>query len=422
MIDKTAKVVLRTLVTIGNLPLLVVPFVFFLADRFADEGGAQVFGLVMLVLGVGNVAIVWRWRAQPGNPFDITYRFYRGFLWTLNLLVFLLLGFVAGGNLKLLWLALPCGLGLLGLVFTRRAYADGGIQTTEQVAAVAPVLSDDDYYAQRKAEMDQLQQETVRILIDKYGFQPEFVQRGLSITPLDNRAARVGQGERLTAEVAAERVFNLFYHSREANNPEVFARHVETGEPLPPDFNHRDWRDVYLGRGSDQKIISLMAIIFGAGLIYGIFADSFFPSAVWFQASVLPTLMLMCMLGINFRKRWLQGRVRAQPGRRAPRKLDMLWAVPFGFVLLWFTLYAGMGSIGNAAIGQPVRTEYAYKKAGNGKPCLRITNAEAFSFAQFCVSRSNFQTLPEEGTLGFTARRAWFGTSLSEYHMPFSGR
>lgn len=432
MTERILKITLRTLVTLGNLPLLLLAALAFGSERsvqhIVESLWAQYVLLSIAAMAAGNMIVCWRWRATADVPFSILYKLFRGFLWVVNLAVLLLIGVGIGstGDLRISLLLLPSASAVLALVLTGRQKPEHAppnekpLNAKAELAKHASVAQSDiqTYYAAHYAEIHALRAEYERVLVDKYGFQPDFV-RDLRGADAEAKAATEWHIAGKTAEQAADELFNLFYHSPEANNPKIFARHVETGEPLPPDFNHNDWRDKFLGRSSDQKVMSAVMLVLGAAFSYGFYADVFLPSREWFFMSLAVTCVLTLLLGINLFSRWTSGRIRAQPGRRQPTKWDALWVLPLAALLLWFMVYLGAGSVGNAFAGEPMRQSFAYQKTAT-RHCLRITETAAFTFAKLCLKEQDDRSLPQTGFIDASGRRSWFGVSLDSYHMPFN--
>ncbi|HRI75835.1 MAG TPA: hypothetical protein PLX33_02490 [Alphaproteobacteria bacterium] len=438
--DRLFKIILRTVVTFCNLPLLALSLAGFMSEKAGYSPGLSSVFILLAIMAAGNIVVVWRWRAAAAGPFGVAYKLLRGFLWMVNIVALLVAGVGSSKNPVALYLLLPSGFALLAMMLGGRKNTaeESSVETLQPAAAsvqdAAPVsaaaekpkgnpFAEPDipaYYAAHRTAVDAMQREFTGLLIDKYGLQPDFVRE-----TFPTRADGVPPAVRWhidgkTAAQAADEFFNLLYHSPEANNPKIFARHVETGEPLPPDYNHRDWRDKFLGRGADQKVMSVVMLAMGAAFFYGFYGDVFLPSREWFLMSIAIAVLLTVMLGVNLLNRWASGRMRPQPGQRQLKKRDALWLLPLCAVLLWFMVYTGAGSVGNALAGQPMRQGLAYKKAGSGD-CLRITETEAFTFAKFCLKASDFDALPQTGFIDISGRRSWFGRSLDAYHMPFSG-
>lgn len=418
------KTLLRFGVTLLNLPLLLLAAAFF-TDRF--EGKEHLIGVALGGLAILNIVIAWRGRPSAQEPFSHAYVLCRGIGWFFNLFLLLVIGVMTGmaGYMQALWAAAPVAAGLVALVLTRQpiaAPAKPDLSADAPASVIAPV-SLAEYYARHKTAVDKTQADFDALLIDQYGFQPDYVRlhpaRSAENAEIPAAAAWHRDGKDIAKE--ADAYFNVFYFSPDANNPAVFARHVETGEPLSPDFDYNDWRDKFLGRSADIKIFTLTLLFLGAAAVYGFYLDAYLPSPAWRDTSVAIALVLCVMLGINIEKRRRMGRFRQQPGKRVLKKRDMIWAVPFGAVLVWGAVYIGIGSVGNYMLGTPAQKELAYKKSSR-KACLQIEAGEALAFARYCLPRNAYNALPTQGILMFSGHASWFGMSADQHHAPFGAR
>lgn len=438
--DRLLKISLRTAVTLCNLPLLALSLAGFMGEKAGYTPWLSSVFLLLVIMAAGNIVVVWRWRETAVRPFGAAYKLLRGFLWVVNIVALLVAGLGSSKNPVALYLLLPSGFALLAMMLSGRKGTAKESSVDNLPPAAAPVqdagpaaaaaekpegnpFAEPDitaYYAANRAAVDAMQREFTGLLVDKYGLQPDFVRETFPPRVDGVPPAVRWHIDGKAAAQAADEFFNLLYHSPEANNPKIFAHHVETGEPLPPDYNHRHWRDKFLGRGADQKVMSVVMLVMGAAFFYGFYGDVFLPSREWFFMSIAVAVFLTAMLGINLFNRWASGRMRPQPGQRQPKKRDALWLLPLCGLLLWFMVYTGAGSVGSALAGQPMRQSLAYKKASSGD-CLRMTETEAFTFAKFCLKASDFDVLPQTGFIDISGRRSWFGLSLDAYHMPFSG-
>lgn len=407
-------------VTLSNL--IVFGFSFALATGTPPFEGALVF-IIQLVfpwvfglLSLINIIVVWRWRSSPSRPFSALMRGLRLSAWVLNISMTVIIAIVAlvAGKPAALAVGAPWILALVALQWTREGWFEAA-QIPAATRTAADVIDDAAYYLAHKVEIDSLRDAMKEALVDRHGFQPVYLEK--IFTRDGQRLAIAAHRSGESAQSAARAFFSHIYNSPEANNPEIFARHVETGEALPPDYDYQNWRERFLGRSGPQHVISLVTIVFGLAFFYGFYWDTFLPSPDWRDASFVIALSLSLLLGARWLRMWKDGRIAVPPkGRRKYRKWDVLWMVPGACGLIWIMIYVGVGSVMTAGAGVPVQMEFAYKKV-SGKPCVHIKETGAFNLARKCLKPEDYRALGQSGRMVFEGRQSWFGVSIETYRI-----
>lgn len=399
-----------------NLCLLAICLLV-ISNKGVGEGRAFANGVLSffaLLTGL-NLFILWHWHRSAVLPMPQWVRLLRAAAWGGNILYILVVCVLSlfSGMFYGLIALIPAVLGVMALRVTLRASLVPAPAPKPQAPQIVPQAEHPAYYARHKEEIDRLQSDVCRLLTDKYGMQPEFVRRafhtygeGLPLAVAVHMAGR-------TAEAQAEELFSQLYHSPQANNPVIFARHVDTGEPLAPDHDFLDWRERLLGRTSAAKAMSLLILPVLVGWFFVFYFQTYLPSRAWRDVSLGISLVLAVLCCVRFYQRHAQGKVHAQPGKRKGRKEDIVWLAPFAYGFIWLFIYIGVGGVAASVWKTPVQVEYAYKKK-SGTTCLFIEETEAYAMAQKCLRCDVYNRLPNKGRLRFSGYRSWFGEILTE--------
>lgn len=467
MTKDALKLTLRTAATLVNVPLLLLGSYGMLSDRNAGEPFLQVLFAMLAVVAFLNLLVPWRWRASVERPFGIPYRLCRALGWAVNLLLFVVAVFAAigMGDIRPLFLAVPCGLALLALLLTRSRgsavketpvgeyrhspsdmHPDAAqrMPMPEKGSVGEPVWTENQpapkkaavpeanplgapdiatHYAMHGAEVDALQAEFAVLLVDKYGLRSDFVDETFSLHAADAPPAVQWHMDGKTAAQAADEFFGKLYYSPEANNPQIFGRHVETGEPLPPDYPYDSWIERNLGRTLGQKMAGGVALVF-MWTAWQAAAGDFIVSREWFMPALALGIAVGMPGGFWLYRRWQRGysRFKAEKGT-AP------WIVLISSFACAFCIYFGAGSVVHPFFADTERGNYAYRKdkysrqgVNIGTKCLLVRmepDVLRGRESRVCIKPSDYEQMDETGFIDLIISRSWFGLGVEKYALPF---
>lgn len=277
-----------------------------------------------------------------------------------------------------------------------------------------------DYYAEHKVEIDALDKACCRLLIDLHFVRDEIVGEGMmQIKDLPHVPyAAISHLRGDTAEIMAIDVAEVLRHSYGDNNPQIFTKHMDTGEVLPPDYEYDSWRHDFLGHSHTQKIISLVILLLVGCSVYGFFHRAYLMSESWGFTSIGISLGLAILFCRHRLECAAVSDLRTRREQLNLKKLDMIWFFPVVVGFCWLMMADGVGTVLTQAFGQPYEAAYYYEKS-HGKMCLTIY-ADFWSIDEFCLNEAEFARLPSEGRAVFAGKKAWFGESL-EYMQPDVG-
>lgn len=413
------------------LSLMALLVVFGLSGE-APVMGWPSFVLPMIFWGVLlSLIVIWRGRPTVTRPFGRVMRGLRGIVWVFHFLCCTAaLAYSFGTNsfvhqVLVVMLAIPSALTLLFLYKTAKPKVD----PTAAAAAASTGVTDDSveslqafyqtYTTQHRAAIDAFAQQFRALLVEKYGFREDFVRaESYTIAVLPGVSAfAVWHHKGKTPEETAKQIFNDMCFSPDVNNPAIFARHVDTGEDLPPDYDYKDWQHRYLGRTPVQKASFFIMLPVTLAFFYALVFLTYLPSDVWYYTALGMSIALVIAFGISIYNRWKSGRLLTQPGKRKLKAYDLLWMPPFAVLLIWFTLAAGVGGVMTEMAGTSHTAVYVYKKT-SGKACLDV-GKRVVALSEFCLHREAHNTLPKEGQARFSGKQSWFGVTLSEMEPVF---
>lgn len=396
------------------LSLMAVLMVFALSGKPPVIGWPS-FALPGILWGaLLTIIVVWRGQTTAVRPFSRVMRVMRGFVWVFHCICFttVVVYLVLTKKIILLVLAVPSVLVFLFLSKTAKPKEDPTAVTATDNSVESLTAFYQNYTTQHQAEMDAFARQFRTLLVEKYGFREEFVQAEsytAEVLP-DVSAFAVWHHKGKTPEEMAKQIFNDMCFSRDANNPAIFARHVDTGEELPADYDYTHWQNRYLGRTPQQKIAVLIMLPIALAFFYALVFITYLPSDIWYYTSLGMSIALTVAIGVSVYNRWKAGRLLTQPGKRKLKVYDLIWMPPFAVFTIWFTLVNGVGGVITEFAGTPHTAVYTYKKTSS-KPCLHI--GEGFSaLNKFCLRREAHNTLPKESRASFSGRETWFGVSL----------
>jgi|GEM_PF-3012348 len=436
MTERILKITLRTLVTLGNLPLLLLSLFAMRSERSTpgviESVWTQNICILVAVVAAGNIIVCLRWRATPEVPFSILYTLFRGFLWTVNLAVLLLIGIAIGsrGDLRMFLLLLPSASALLTLVLTARQKPEQAATDEKppnaktEVAKHSPFAQPDvrTYYAAHYAEVDALRADYERILVDKYGLQPDFVREVSAADKKEVPPAALWHLSGKTAEQAADEFYAKLYQSSDANNPKIFTRHVDTGEALPSDYPYNSWAERNLGKTLTERLLALTWIVFLYAALTAVSGD-FLVSRAWF----VPAFALGVASGLPCGL-WLYSKWRRGHGRFKPDRGSVPWLVMVSCFSWFFCIYVGGGYMLHDFFAHPERGAYEYREDKYppryrfGQKCLRVkmeTDKRYSREARMCIKASDAAQLDETGVIDLVISRSWFGVGIDKYALPF---
>lgn len=402
------------------LSLMALLVVFGLSDEPPVIGWPS-FVLPMIYWGgLLSLIVIWRGRPTVARPFGRVMRGLRGLAWVFHFLCCTAaLAYSFGPNVfvyqvLVVMLAIPSALTLLFLYKTAKPKEDPAAAATATTDNSVESLTAfyQTYTAQHQAEIDAFDQQFRSLLIEKYGFREDFVQaESYTTAVLPNVSAfAIWHHKGKTPEEAAKQIFNDMCFSPDVNNPAIFARHVDTGEDLPPDYDYKDWQHRYLGRTPMQKASFFIMTPIALAFFYALIFLTYLPSDVWYYTALGMSIALVIALGISVYNRWKAGRLLTQPGKRKLKAYDLIWMPPFAVFMIWFTLAGGVGGVMTEMTGAPHAAVYIYKKS-SGKPCLHVGD-RAISLSKFCLRREAHNTLPKDGLARFSGKQSWFGVTL----------
>lgn len=356
-------------------------------------------------------------------PYDATdslsgqlIRFARRAAWIVNGLWIVLLGVAALATQHfLVMVAAVPSLAVFAymLISARRAEASAASSVSAPIAAAQPPKTPEEFmaYLQRhRAEVAGFEQDFRRLLVEKYGFREDYVRKQnfeALLRPYISLNTR-GDLYDVTPALLADQFFDDMFFSPDANNPEIFARNVDTDEPLPPDYDHTDLWHRALGRTMEQKISTITVVFLGAPAYYALMHSAYLPSAAWFYVSQVLAAALFFICAANMYGRWKKGRLR---DKRKLRWYHLIWMSPCAAVFLWAFVYFGAGYTAHLLVDKPIKAFYAYERSSS-QPCLNILRTEAFQMAHFCLARDEINRLPMKAAANFSGKRSWFGTTL----------
>lgn len=443
--DRLFKIILRTVVTFCNLPLLALSLAGFMSEKAGYSPGLSSVFILLAIMAAGNIVVVWRWRAAAAGPFGIAYKLLRGFLWMVNIVALLVAGVGSSKNPVALYLLLPSGFALLAMMLGGRKNTaeESSVETLQPAAAsvqdAVPVsaaaekpkgnpFAEPDipaYYAAHRTVVDAMQREFTGLLIDKYGLQPDFVRE-----TFPTRADGVPPAVRWhidgkAAAQAADEFYAKLYQSPEANNPKIFTRHVETGEPLPPDYPYDSWVERNLGTTLTQRVLAVVSLVFLYATTAAAQGD-FIVSKVWFAPAFALGIAAGVPCGLWLYRRWRRGHGKFKPdGRAAP------WLVLMVCLFWGFCIYVGGGYMAHGFFADTERGNYAYRKDdfrprySYGVKCLRV-NLEPDKArgreSRMCIKTSDITQMDETGYIDLVISRSWFGIGIEKYALPFGVR
>jgi len=312
----------------------------------------------------------------------------------------------ATGRAVFLLAAVPSGLVLLALALKARP------GMLAQWGGRQPAVDWHAYYMQHKGDIDAMMQAFRRVLVEKHGMREDYVatlDMRNAIAP-DVPVAAAWHFDGHTPEEMAGKLIDTYYFSRDANNPVIFAKHMDTGEDLPPDYDYDHWAHRNFGRTAGQKFATAAMLLVLGGCLYGLFFATFLPAAQWHYLALGISVALSAALCARLFAQLAQGRLRTQPGKRKLKKWDLVWLAPFAVFFCWLSIGTGIGLPATQVFGAPHEAVYEYRK-NSSKPCLSI-QAEVFSLSRFCLARDAYNRLSPKGAATFKGKKSWFGESL----------
>ncbi len=383
----------------------------------ALQGYAPVIVFAAMAALLVTFVAIWRSPGRQDRPFGKVLRVFRGMTWAVHFVwvVFVFVAFILQKQPWILLCAFPSVLVFTILSQKPKPSPAAANDDSGHVQTVAKALLEQNlraYYEMHQSEIDVMEKEFRRLMIEKYSMHESYVQEELfkaaALSGVSPATAWHQKGE--TVEAVADKFINALYFSRDANNPAIFAKHMDTGEDLPPDYDYSHWSHRLLGRSAGQKLTTFIGIILICCFFYGLIFSTFLPSKTWSYLSLGIALALAIVLSLQIFLRWKTGRLRTQPGKRRLRKLDMIWLPLFLVFMLWFVFSSGIGATLTDSFGAPHQAVYHYKKKA-GKPCL-LLKTDFIAFNKFCLDRAAFDALPREGSATFKGKKSWFGASL----------
>lgn len=404
-------------ITAVALNILLAIAVLLALAMVLPSGGQSIAAIIAVLLAVWLTFAAIYTRPDASGMYGMWQRIVRAAAWLLHVPIFLLSLCLAifGSSLWPLLLALaPVTVFLILLRSRVPRDADKKKKwkatSPEDAAMLAAQLRA--HYMLYKAEIDAMMQEFKRLLVEKHGMREDYVAK-LEIESSAAPDIPVATGWHMDGqapEEMADKLIDAYYFSRDANNPAIFERHMDTGEALSPDYDYDHWAHRNFGRSAGQKFATVVMLLVLGSCMYGIFFATFLPSAPWYYLSLGMSVALSAALCIRLYTQLAQGRLRTQPGKRKLKKADFLWLAPFGVFFFWFSINTGIGLPVTQAIGAPYEAVYAYKKKSS-KPCLTI-QSDILSLSRFCLSRDAYNALPKSGVATFKGKKSWFGESL----------
>ena len=379
-----------------------------------SENSLPVF-LVIYVMGAFLTLIaVWRSPAQQDKPFGRTMRVVRATTWGFHIvlmtaaLVFTILGERPWFLVGILPSLIVCAVLLQKptLLYPKKWFDDGDDEET----ALRKLA---DYYARHKDDVDFLDKECARLLIEVHFVRAEIAAvgaaqvKGLQNIPYAVIAHLRGETAKTMAIDIAEVLRGVYGE----NNPEVFTKHMHTGEDLTPDSSYDTWYYHLLGHTRTQRLISLMILFFVGCTFYAGSQGAYLMSEEWGFTSI----GISCGLAVIFcRHRMEQARIsdlRTRRERFKLKKWDVIWLFPVVALYGWMIMVDGVGATLTRAIGQPHETVYYYTKTHYNR---RLTIYGAFwSMDEFCLDEAAFNRLQPQGRAAFNAQKSWFGEILT---------
>jgi hypothetical protein len=351
-------------------------------------------------------------------PYDATdslsgqlIRFARRAAWIVNGLWIVLLGVAALATQHfLVMVAAVPSLAVFAymLISARRAEASAASSVSVPIAAAQPPKTPEEFmaYLQRhRVEVAGFEQDFRRLLVEKYGFREDYVRKQnfeALLRPYISLNTR-GDLYDVTPALLADQFFNDMFFSPDANNPEIFARNVDTDEPLPPDYDHTDLWHRALGRTTLAKVTNVLLLPLLVAVFYAESA-TYLPSAEWRVVSWLLAAGASGLLIINLYGRWKKGRLRTARGKRKYSGYAFFWMSPALLFMAWLLIYNGVGHTLHLVSNKPVKASYSYN--GGSDRCLYI------GVARFCPEGGAIKDMPEEGNATFIGKRSWFGTTI----------
>lgn len=412
------------------LTLLALLIVFGLSEESPFLGWPSFVLQMVYWGGLLSLIVIWRGRATAARPFGRVMRGLRGLVWVFHFLCCTAaLAYCFGPNpfvhqVFVIVLAIPSALTLLFLYKTAKPKGDPTTAAAASTGGTGDSVESlrafyQTYTTQHQAELDVFAQQFRALLIEKYGFREDFVRaESYTISVLPGVSAfAVWHHKGKTPEEAAKQIFNDMCFSPDVNNPAIFARHVDTGEDLPPDYDYKDWQHRYLGRTPVQKASFFIMLPVTLAFCYALVFLTYLPSDVWYYTALGMSIALVIAFGISIYNRWKSGRLLTQPGKRKLKAYDLIWMPPFAVFMIWFTLAGGVGGVITEMTGTPHTAVYIYKKS-SGKPCLHVGDS-ALVLSKFCLRREVHNTLPKDGQARFSGKQSWFGVTLSRLDPAF---
>jgi len=282
------------------------------------------------------------------------------------------------------------------------------------------------HYAAYRAEIEALHRAYQQALVDQYGFHADYVHTAYAEAQAPE-IVRAHYDEK-TPDELARATFNHFYRSKDANNPAVFARHMVTDKPLPPDYPYNSWLQK-IGQTPAQQVVRAYGYVFGVLTLYSILFSNYVISENWVRGCIAWSIFFSLVMTL-----WLLH--SAAPGRGnihfatplAPKSYwQILWVLPMLAGMSWMLSLHGIAVLGNAVTGQMQERIYPYHLTTHMPPgryrlicgpyIMHVKTALIGGGGVICVTQKVFRSSPRRGQVKVTGKASWFGMHVDAYEI-----
>jgi len=279
------------------------------------------------------------------------------------------------------------------------------------------VYNETQHYALYKEEIDALQTEYERILIEKYDIKEVYLDKLKQERTIKQEVPVVTRGhfDEIPAEQLAISFFDDLYLSPNANNPEIFSAHMVTGEPLPTGYNYSGIAQK-IGKTLQLRADHAILILLTSITFYSFFFARMVISENWYKLSFVLGIVYVAFMALWSRFSAAPGRNRYGLRRLAQGQRFRLFSVPCMVIGIWFMLMHSVGFLGTVTLGGRGVQAFSYSKYITTRGCsfyaLHIEDGLIGSSRPFCVQKKTFERLPERGIRIFMGQVSWFGINL----------
>lgn len=281
------------------------------------------------------------------------------------------------------------------------------------------VYDETQHYALYKEEIDALQKEYERILIEKYDLKETYLYKLKQERDAKQPAPVVIRGhfDETPAEQLATSFFDDLYLSANANNPEIFSAHVATREPLPPGYNYSSIAQK-IGKTLQMRIDHTILIALTCVTVYSFFFSRMVISSNWYKLSFVLGIAYVVIMALWSRFSTAPGRYRYGLRRLDQGQCFRLLSFPCTVIGVWFMLMHSVGYLGTVTLGARWVQVLPYSKHITTQACnayaLHIEDNLVGNSRPFCVSKETFERMPQRGIGLFMGQTSWFGINLQK--------